>query len=68
LIASIQNKTASHEQASHGVAESVASMLETARKSSERLPEIARNIIAMRECSEEIGRETSLEPDENSDA
>jgi hypothetical protein len=43
-------------------------MLEAARKSSERLPEIARNIIAMRECSEEIGRETSLEPDENSDA
>jgi methyl-accepting chemotaxis protein len=68
LIASIQNKTASHEQASHGVAESVASMLETARKSSERLPEIARNIIAMRECSEEIGREISLEPIENSDS
>jgi len=57
LIASIQSKTASHEQASHGVAESVASMLGTARKSSERLPEVARSVIAMRECSEQIRRE-----------
>jgi methyl-accepting chemotaxis protein len=54
LIASIQSKTASHEQASNGVAESVASMLGTARKSSERLPEVARSIIAMKECSEQI--------------
>jgi methyl-accepting chemotaxis protein len=66
LIASIQTKTASHEQASHGVAESVASMLEAARKSSERLPEVARSVIAMRECSEEIARETDVESDENS--
>jgi len=57
LIASIQSKTASHEQASHGVAESVASMLGTARKSSERLPEVARSVVAMRECSEQIRRE-----------
>ena len=57
LIASIQSKTASHEQASHGVAESVSAMLGVARKSSERLPEVARSIIAMRECSEEIRRE-----------
>ena len=54
LIASIQSKTASHEQASHGVAESVASMLGAARKSSERLPEVARSVIAMKECSEQI--------------
>ncbi len=57
LIASIQSKTASHEQASHGVAESVASMLGSARKSSERLPEIARSVIAMRECAEQIRSE-----------
>jgi len=57
LIASIQSKTASHEQASHGVAESVSAMLGVARKSSERLPEVARSIIAMRDCSEEIRRE-----------
>ncbi|MBW2493392.1 MAG: hypothetical protein JRE43_01475, partial [Deltaproteobacteria bacterium] len=68
LIASIQNKTASHEQASHGVAESVAAMLEAARKSSERLPEVARSVIAMRECSEEIARATGLESEENADA
>jgi len=60
LIASIQSKTASHEQASHGVAESVNSMLEAARKSSERLPEVARSVLAMRECSEEIARETGI--------
>ncbi|MFV1978301.1 MAG: hypothetical protein ACC649_03015, partial [Myxococcota bacterium] len=57
LIASIQSKTASHEQASHGVAESVASMLGSARKSSERLPEVARSVISMRECSEQIRSE-----------
>ena len=57
LIASIQSKTASHEQASHGVAESVASMLGAAGKSSERLPEIARSVVAMRECSEQIRSE-----------
>ena len=57
LIASIQTKTASHEQASHGVAESVATMLNAARKSSERLPEVARSVIAMRECSEQIRSE-----------
>jgi methyl-accepting chemotaxis protein len=67
LIASIQNKTASHEQASHGVAESVASMLQAARKSSERLPEVARSVIAMRECAEEIARVTDLEPAKNQD-
>jgi len=67
LIASIQSKTASHEQASHGVAESVASMLNAARKSSERLPEVARSIIAMRECSEEIGRQIRGEASPGSD-
>jgi methyl-accepting chemotaxis protein len=61
LIASIQSKTASHEQASHGVAESVASMLGAAGKSSERLPEIARSVVAMRECSEQIRSEVRNE-------
>jgi methyl-accepting chemotaxis protein len=54
LISSIQAKTASHEQASNGVAESVVSMLETARKSSERIPEVARGVIAMRDCAAEL--------------
>jgi methyl-accepting chemotaxis protein len=54
LIASIQSKTASHEQASNGVAESVVSMLETARKSSERIPEVARGVIAMRDRAAEL--------------
>jgi methyl-accepting chemotaxis protein len=67
LIASIQSKTASHEQASHGVAESVASMLGAAHKSSERLPEVARSVIAMRECSEKIRSELHVDPTENPD-
>jgi methyl-accepting chemotaxis protein len=67
LIASIQSKTASHEQASHGVAESVASMLGTARKSGERLPEVARSVVAMRECSEQIRRELRDGASENPD-
>jgi methyl-accepting chemotaxis protein len=54
LIASIQSKTASHEQASNGVAESVVSMLGTARKSSERIPEVARGVIAMRDRAAEL--------------
>ncbi len=32
-------------------------MLGAARKSSERLPEVARSMIAMRECSEQISQE-----------
>jgi methyl-accepting chemotaxis protein len=68
LIASIQAKTASHEQASHGVAESVSSMLETARKSSERLPEVARSVIAMRDYSEEIRREITGELADDAEA
>jgi len=67
LIASIQSKTASHEQASHGVSEAVASMLGAARKSSERLPELARGVIAMRESSEQISAEISVESNENAD-
>jgi len=67
LIASIQSKTASHEQASHGVAESVASMLGAARKSSERIPEVARSVLAMRECSEKILSELHEEQPENPD-
>jgi methyl-accepting chemotaxis protein len=67
LIASIQTKTASHEQASHGVAESVASMLGAAHKSSERIPEVARSVIAMRECSEQIRSELRADPTENPD-
>jgi len=67
LIASIQSKTASHEQASHGVAESVTSMLGAAHKSSERIPEVARSIIAMRECSEQISREIRGDSSENPD-
>jgi methyl-accepting chemotaxis protein len=54
LIASIQAKTASHEQASNGVAESVVSMLESARKSSGRIPEVARGVIAMRDRAAEL--------------
>jgi methyl-accepting chemotaxis protein len=54
LIASIQSKTASHEQASNGVAESVVSMLESARKSSQRIPEVARGVVAMRDRAEEL--------------
>ena len=57
LIASIQSKTASHEQASTGVAESVVTMLETARKSSERIPEVARGVIAMRDRAAELRAE-----------
>jgi len=67
LIASIQSKTASHEQASHGVAESVASMLGAARKSSERLPEVARGVIAMRECSESIVSQIRGDSSQNAD-
>jgi methyl-accepting chemotaxis protein len=67
LIASIQSKTASHEQASQGVAESVVSMLESARKSSERLPEVARSIIAMRDFSEQISRQLQGDSSENPD-
>ena len=67
LISSIQSKTASHEQASHGVAESVTSMLGAAHKSSERIPEVARSVIAMRECSEQISREIRGESGENPD-
>ncbi len=67
LITSIQSKTASHEQASHGVAESFLSMLESARKSSERVPEVARSVIAMRECSEQISREIHGESSANPD-
>jgi methyl-accepting chemotaxis protein len=67
LIASIQSKTASHEQASEGVAESVASMLGAARKSSERLPEVARSVIAMRECSEQIRNEVRAPTTEHLD-
>ncbi len=68
LIASIQSKTASHEQASHGVAESVATMLGAARKCSERLPQVARSVIAMREWSEKIRSEIRGTPSENPDA
>ena len=68
LIASIQNKTASHEQASHGVSESVASMLGVVRKSSECLPEVARSVIAMRECSEQIRNEVHRGSSDNTDA
>jgi len=67
LIASIQSKTASHEQASQGVAESVVSMLNSARKSSERLPEVARSIIAMRDFSEQISRQLQGDSSENPD-
>jgi methyl-accepting chemotaxis protein len=67
LISSIQSKTASHEQASHGVAESVTSMLGAAHKSSERLPEVARSVVAMRECSEQIRSELRSDPSENPD-
>jgi len=67
LISSIQSKTASHEQASHGVAESVTSMLGSAHKSSERLPEVARSVVAMRECSEQIRSELRGDSSENPD-
>ena len=67
LIASIQSKTASHEQASQGVAESVVSMLNSARKSSERLPEVARSIIAIRDFSEQISRQLHGESSESRD-
>jgi hypothetical protein len=68
LIASIQSKTASHEQASHGVAESVAAMLGAARKTNERLPEVARSVVAMRDCSEQIRNEIRGRPGENTDS
>jgi methyl-accepting chemotaxis protein len=67
LIGSIQSKTASHEQASHGVSEAVASMLGAARKSGERLPELARGVIAMRESSEQISAEIRGETSEDAD-
>ncbi len=67
LIGSIQSKTASHEQASTGVAEAVAAMLGAARKSSERIPQVALNVIAMRECSEKIRLEVRTGIRENPD-
>jgi 23S rRNA maturation-related 3'-5' exoribonuclease YhaM len=67
LIVSIQSKTASHEQASNGVAEAVAAMVNAARKSSERLPHVARSVIAMRECSEKIRHEVRTGIRENPD-
>jgi hypothetical protein len=42
-------------------------MLGAARKSSERLPELARGVIAMRESSEQISAEIRVESNENAD-
>jgi hypothetical protein len=42
-------------------------MLGAAHKSSERLPEVARSVIAMRECSEKIRSELHVDPTENPD-
>ncbi len=57
LIGSIQLKTATHETSSTGVAESVMSILENARKGSERIPEVARAVVRMRDQAEAVRAE-----------
>ena len=44
MIRAIQRRTASHEQSSAGVSEAVASILDNARKSCERIPDVARAV------------------------
>ena len=48
MIGAIQQNTAAHERSSAGVAETVIAILDTARESSARLPQLAAAIAELR--------------------
>jgi len=57
MIHSIQHETASHERTSSGVATTAGSILDNARKSCERIPEVARAVAELQQQAEAVGAE-----------
>jgi methyl-accepting chemotaxis protein len=57
MIRSIQRETAAHGQTSAGVSSTVNSILDNARKSCERIPEVARIITELQQQAEAVGAE-----------
>jgi methyl-accepting chemotaxis protein len=51
MIRAIQQRTASHEQSSSGVSQAVGSVLDNARKSCERIPDVARAVADLQQRS-----------------
>jgi methyl-accepting chemotaxis protein len=59
MIRLIQGKTASHQAASAGVASSFGAILDNARKSCERIPEVARIVVDLQEQAEAVSVEVA---------
>jgi methyl-accepting chemotaxis protein len=59
MIRSIQRETASHEQTSGAVARAVGSILDNARKSCERVAEVARIVAELQRQAEAVGDEVT---------
>jgi methyl-accepting chemotaxis protein len=57
MIHSIQRETAAHADTSTGLSNTVGSILDNARKSCERIPEVARIIAQLQEQAEAVGAE-----------
>jgi methyl-accepting chemotaxis protein len=57
MIRSIQENTASHARASESVSSAVSRILETARKSSERIPEVLSTVEDLRTDADALGQE-----------
>ena len=59
MIRSIQEKTASHQRASAGVASAFGAILDNARKSCERIPEVARAVTDLQQQAEAVSAEVT---------
>jgi methyl-accepting chemotaxis protein len=59
MIRSIQEKTASHQRASAGVASAFGAILDNARKSCERIPEVARFVTDLQRQAEAVSAEAN---------